>query len=121
MGLGPRWSCGPTPLADKNYKLGFSCNRVGQSEPAIDYGVNPNPYDFKVKSATVVNGHTIMLVNYPNCTTYNGDKLLLLRGIWPITMRKLDPHFFEGEHPVIARFEPTLEGSKLAGICARAL
>jgi hypothetical protein len=62
-----------------------------------------------------------MKVNYPNCTTFGGDKLLLLRGIWPMTMHKLDPHFFEGDHPVIARFKPDAAGEKLADICARSL
>lgn len=87
----------------------------------IDTGVNPNPYNFKIVWASVVNGHTIMKVNYPNCTTYKGDKLLLLRGVHSTRMEKLDPHFFEGDHPVIARFEPTQEGNMLANACANAL
>lgn len=87
----------------------------------VDTGVNPNPYNFKIKWASVVNGHTIMKVNYPNCTSYKGDKLLLLRGIHTTQKTKLDPHFFEGSHPVIARFEPTQEGNQLANICANAL
>lgn len=121
MGLGPKWSCGNAPLADKKYKLGFSCDRSARPDAAIDYGVNPNPYDFKVIWAEVHNGHTVMMVNYPNCTTFNGDKLLLLRGIWPITMRKLDPHFLDTTHPVIARFLPTTEGIFLARVAARVL
>jgi hypothetical protein len=128
MGLGPKWSCGNAPLADKKCKIGFSCDR---STPGIswfdsasaseDYGVNPNPYRFRVIWAEVHNGHTVMMVNYPNCTTFNGDKLLLLRGIWPITMRKLDPHFLDALHPVIARFLPTTEGIFLARAAALAL
>jgi hypothetical protein len=87
----------------------------------VDTGINPNPYNFKIVWASVVNGHTIMKVNYPNCTTYKGNKLLLLRGVHTTQMTKLDPHFFEGDHPVIARFEPTQEGNQLANLCAQSL
>lgn len=122
MGLGPKWSCSNVPLADKKYKLGFSDARNARTENAdYDYGVNPNPHNFKVRWAEVHNGHTVMMVNYPNCTTFGGDKLLLLRGIWPPTMRKLDPHFLDGNHPVIARFLPNKEGVLLAIAAARSL
>lgn len=83
---------------------------------------NPDPYNFKIKHATSVNGYTIALVNYPGCTTFGGDKLLLIRGDLPPRQGhpKLDPHFLEGGHPVIARFLPNDEGFKLANVCAHA-
>lgn len=123
MGLGIGFSCSRNDYgcscASREYSSADICEETAKAK--IDTGVNPNPYNFRIVWASVVNGHTIMKVNYPNCTTYNGDKLLLLRGIWPITMHKLDPHFFEGDHPVIARFEPTQEGNQLANLCAQAL
>jgi len=126
MGLSPFSCTRSSPFSDKKSKIGFSCSRPDTSivftqGEIIDYGVNPDPRNFKVIWATAVNGNTIMMVNYPNCTTFGGNKLLLLRGVWPTTMSKLDPHFLEGDHPVVARFLPNKEGIKLAIITAHSL
>lgn len=107
MGLGLGFSCGSRDDYPKR--------EVVYVEQKVD--INPNPYNFKIKKTKFVNGHTIALVNYPNCTTYNGDKLMLLRGIHK-HLDKLDPHFLDDNHIVIARFIPKQFGWKMAEICA---
>lgn len=81
---------------------------------------NPDPKRFSVMASEVVNGHAILLVNYPNCTTFGGNKLLLLRGK-KYNKNKLDPHLLGNNHCVMARFEPNKQGYKLARICAENL
>jgi hypothetical protein len=102
MGLGPTWSC-----SDNN-----SCS---------GYGVNPDPHKFKIIWMKICYGNTIMMVHYPNCITFGGNKLLLLRGIHSEKISKLDPHFLNEEHPVIARFLPTKEGEILAKAAAASI
>lgn len=87
----------------------------------VGMGTKPDPTKFKILRLEHSYGNTIILANYEGCQTYGGDKLMLLRGIHYLGDRAtLDPHFIEG-HPVVARFEPTKDGAKLATICAWAL
>lgn len=54
----------------------------------------------------------LVWVHYPDCTNYEGDKILLLeRPIYNIRVAggRLDPHFFKGSG-LIARLVPTNEG-----------
>lgn len=77
---------------------------------------NPDPKKFTINRthATVsINACLVLAVNYPDCTNYEGDKILLFVGNIPNLSKitKLDPHFCEGKHPSpFARFEPTNEG-----------
>ena len=118
LGIGFSSSCGTA----ERVEYAYSSADIATPKSKIDTGVNPNPWNFTIKKATVLNGHTIMLVNYPNCTTFFGDKLLLLRGIHSTRLNKLDPHFFDNEHNyVVARFKPNKEGLRLARLCASSL
>ena len=83
-------------------------------------GCKPDPYKFTILERNVVNTHTIILSRYDGCLSFGGDKLMLCRGIIPLEIETLDPHFMEGHH-VIARFEPTPQGKRLARICAACL
>ena len=78
---------------------------------------NPDPHDYKVLDSTVYNdlrsdrASTIVTVRYPNCSNYNGLKLL----VYDFEMdteyvEKLDPHFLENKNAPFARFEPTEKG-----------
>lgn len=59
---------------------GFSCGTGSYSETN---SVNPDPKNFKIIKTEITQfDTTIMLVNYPNCTTFGGNKLLLLKGLW---------------------------------------
>ena len=79
--------------------------------------LNPSAFRFKILLSEYINGNTILLVNYPDCTTFQGNKLLLLRGQYK-NFKILDPHFLDENHPVIARFLPNPEGWKMARLCA---
>jgi hypothetical protein len=81
---------------------------------------NPNPKAFKVLREVKINGRSILLVKYYGCTTFNGEKLILLKKIWN-KKSELDPHFLNENHIVLARFEPNSTGWKLAKLCAKSL
>ncbi len=70
----------------------------------------------------------IVKVIYPDCTNYEGQKILVFADttipqLYAATV--LDPHFTNqapaGALVPVARFEPTARGWKLARICAEAL
>ena len=73
---------------------------------------NPDPKNFKVLSSTWNKRRTVTLVRvlYPDATTFDGVKLLLLDGYFGSAeiqeWTELDPHFLESNN-VIARFRPT--------------
>jgi hypothetical protein len=92
----------------------FSCSNDGDDEITPP---EPNPRSFLVLECERVNGNVILLVQYYGCTTFNGLKLLLIRGE-SFDNTFLDPHLLGGGHVVIARFEPTKEGWRLARTCA---
>jgi hypothetical protein len=60
----------------------------------------------------------LVLRHRKRCTTFNGHKLLLLKGNKDFSnLKELDPHFLNDDHPVIARFKPDDTGWKLARKC----
>lgn len=80
---------------------------------------NPNPERF-----TIINWHQngnflILLVNYPDCTNYEGNKILLYKGCYMedlIGQGSIDPHFSNNPKKIspIARFVPTQAGWDMA-------
>lgn len=95
----------------------------------IAMGCKPNPFDYHIVKIEWVAGHTIVLANYHGCTSFGGNKLMLIRGSIPNEYTEnlgnadnkelpLDPHFLNEEYPVIARFIPNEEGWKMARLCA---
>lgn len=73
---------------------------------------NPNPLRFSIKTGLMYGNYTLVKVNYPDCTNYEGNKILLYKGVDLKTLKKqkyLDPHFSNNENffSPIARFEPT--------------
>ena len=65
-----------------------------------------------------------MKINYPDCTTFEGNKVLMFNNVSidDILLQKdIDPHFSSSVkyiHP-FARFEPTVHGWKIACIVAQ--
>jgi hypothetical protein len=78
----------------------------------VAMGCKPDPTQFKIQSIQHVNGNTIVVANYGG-KTFNGDKLMVLKGIFT-EFTTLDPHFLNEEYPVFARFQPNEEGLQLA-------
>lgn len=86
------------------------------------FASNPNPSKFKVLKEEHLERGMILLVNYEGCTTFNGNKLLLLRCRIDLKyFAKLDPHLLGDGHIVCARFEPTEEGWNMARMAAHCL
>lgn len=86
---------------------------------------NPNPHRFAPIRAEQVGPCAVALVHYPDCTNYEGHKILLFayvevyralcaRGV-------LDPHFTAESWSPVARFEPTERGWALAIATAKSL
>jgi hypothetical protein len=109
MGMFPKWPCDATKV-----NTGMSLSLM---EP------NPNAERFDIIKREVHNNATIILVKYHGCTTFNGSKLLLLRGEFDENkiIVRLDPHLLGNNHPVVARFEPTQIGLSMARSAAKHL
>jgi len=77
--------------------------------------LNPDPKRFKIIRQEHFYPYTLLWVNYPNCTNFEGNKILVFRGdpSYITDVVFLDPHFAEGKR-LIARFVPTDEGWDMA-------
>jgi len=62
----------------------------------------------------------LLIVNYPDATTYGGDKILIYKRedefdvLDMLKQKELDPHFLEDRLSPIARFPSSEEGFKMA-------
>ena len=77
---------------------------------------NPNPENWKILKAKEYGKYLILMLQYPDCTNYEGKKILVFENISLVNLvnqKMIDPHFFP-ENPryksPIARFEPTDRG-----------
>ncbi len=88
------------------------CSCETPAAPAPDR--NPNPSNFQLLDVEQVGRFVIVVLRYPNCTNYEGKKILVFEGVSARAVRswkKIDPHFCDGGHTSpIARFEPTERG-----------
>ena len=89
-----------------------SCNRSTISSAPSG---NPNPKNFKILRSESVGVFTILLLEYPDCSNFEGKKICVYRYTKPEVFKNLkylDPHFCDsGEHiSPIARFVPTKTG-----------
>jgi hypothetical protein len=93
----------------------------GNNINQVAMGCKPDPTNFKIVRLEHVENSTIIIANYGG-ETFNGDKLMVLRGIFnEEDITTLDPHFLNEEYPVYARFIPTDLGYALAKVVAREL
>ena len=80
---------------------------------------NPNPTNFEFVRSQQVGTRLVVEVRYPNCTNYEGRKIMVYdnTNIHKLCREdKLDPHFCDNSKhsSPIARFEPTERGWNLA-------
>lgn len=81
---------------------------------------NPDPLNYKIIQWEKINGYLILYIEYPDCTNYEGRKILLFnKGINLKDLKKqgsIDPHFSNNKDMIspIARFEPTIKGAMMA-------
>jgi len=98
-----------------------NCNRCspsGLSTSSIDKTnklPNPDPKVWILKNKWEHKNYLLIDIMYPNCTNYEGRKLLLYKGItWKDLeeQKTIDPHFSDNKkfYSPMARFEPTIDG-----------
>ena len=80
---------------------------------------NPDQRNFRILRFEVIERFTVVLAQYPNCTNFEGKKVLVFENVPRDTIHKLDtmdPHFCDSEvHPSpVARFVPTGKGWQYA-------
>lgn len=80
---------------------------------------NPDPHNYKLVQAEERHGFLLVKIVYPDCTNYEGQKILLFKGVTLIDLvnqKYIDPHFFQSKEVVspIARFVPTDAGWQMA-------
>lgn len=93
---------------------------TGYSSPAPAKSDNPDPANWKIIEAKEHGKYLVLKIKYPDCTNYEGNKILVFEGarlIDVVNQKKIDPHFFPTNSQFkspIARFEPTDRGWKMA-------
>ncbi len=79
---------------------------------------DPQPHRFKVLCMHRVGDAAVVKVKYPDCTNYEGVKVLVYENAKAFQMQVrgglLDPHFLQGGGSPVARFEPTDRGWQMA-------
>lgn len=80
---------------------------------------NPDPSNFKVLRFEHVDHHLVVEILYPNCTTYEGRKILVYRNCTLenlLSQKTIDPHFSNNPkfYSPFMRIEPTEYGWQMA-------
>jgi hypothetical protein len=77
----------------------------------------PDPRNYEILD-TITHGYfLILVVKYPECTNYEGKKVLMFYAVGQEELEKrgqLDPHFTNSMYSPIARFVPTNIGIQMA-------
>jgi len=107
----------------KLFSSGSTSNCTFYSETVTKTTVttpNPNPFKFTLKNVYNSDKYMMLILNYPDATTYEGDKVLVFKRedenevLQMIQEKDLDPHFLEDRLSPIARFASSDEGIKCA-------
>lgn len=91
--------------------------KCGRGSPPFELARrnDPDPRRFKILRVSQIGECLIVKLKYPDCTNYEGRKILVYRSLTEKRFRRLksvDPHFCESSrHPSpMARFTPTSDG-----------
>ena len=95
--------------------MNFVCSsgRAVAQTPAPN---DPIPSRFRIQHLEQYGNFVIGKVIYPNCTTFDGLKIIVWENVTVddiYRMDVIDPHFFE-DNKIIARFAPTKNGMHYA-------
>jgi hypothetical protein len=116
-----------SPYVSTRKLVGFMGLPCGVSSSAYDSGRDamepptPDPTRFEIIGTWKIGNGLIVSVRYPDCTTFEGRKLLVyayMRRDDIETSATLDPHFYDSPQSPIARFAPTRQGFELAALVA---
>jgi hypothetical protein len=115
MGIGKKYSKSTFSISKSRYDY----NKETNIQNINSYDSNPDPENYKIIKSTYVKNYLIILINYPDCTNYEGNKILLFKNCLLENLRKqkiIDPHFSNNKkyYSPIARFEPTDAGWEMA-------
>lgn len=80
---------------------------------------NPNPLNYKILFHAEENNYLLVIIQYLDCTNYEGKKILLFKDCKLNDLLKqkcIDPHFCDNKkyHSPIARFVPNEFGFDMA-------
>jgi hypothetical protein len=80
---------------------------------------NPDASNYEIIKHKYVNNYLILMINYPDCINYEGNKILVFENCTLEQLKEqklIDPHFCDNEEffSPIARFEPTDRGWNMA-------
>lgn len=126
LGIGVRRTSFPSgPWVDAHGNPARSPNADYSSSPTTSTaktstGGNPDPNNWKIVKAKEVGKYLILMMQYPDCTNYEGKKIMVFENITLVDLvnqKQIDPHFFPANKKVkspIARFEPTDRGWVMA-------
>jgi hypothetical protein len=84
-----------------------------------DSPAEKHEFHFSIINHKEMNGNLAVRIRYKNCKNYDGEKILVIRGMTmeafiSYTKYNYDPHFLWNNNELIARFRPTEEGWLLA-------
>lgn len=98
------------------------CDCSQNSKQIIIPRGNPNPSNFFIRRSVTIGNFLLLLVHYPDCNNYEGNKILVYRNttldeIIYSNNNTLDPHFSNNTNfkTPIMRFEPSELGWTMAG------
>ena len=100
-------------------------NRPLKKEKPAPKLPNPDPKRWTVVRSRQIGPNLVLEANYPDCTNYEGNKIMLFRNCTLGHLRQqkiLDPHFTNNPdvYAPFARFEPTEDGWQAAiGVAER--
>ena len=91
-------------------------NKGGQKTRVIG---NPDPLNFQILQYEEIEHFVIVLVRYPECSNFEGRKILVFGNVSAETIKNLDsidPHFCNSDAHLspVARFVPTHTGWEYA-------
>ncbi len=114
MGLGPR-------ISTSSFSPPVRTEVVYKPDPR-----NPNPLVYTIDESKQIGRFLIVVITYPNCTNFEGKKILVYEGITIgplLSQKQIDPHFSDNKKffSPMARFEPTKEGMHMAVVMCKAL
>lgn len=87
----------------------------------------PNPDKFEVKDVFEYGSYKVLVVHYPGCTNFKGDKCMVAECsmLDLVKAKRIDPHFDDimpsSKIKIIARFPPNAEGVAMAKQFAQTL
>lgn len=110
MGIKPKYNMSSSMIDENTYnKYVFELKHKEKTVWEYDNDdVNPQPNNYKIVKAEEVGDYLVIKINYPNCTNFEGNKILVFKA----TLLEIVNH--KDYKSPVARFVPTDDGWKMA-------